>query len=319
MKALQDKVVIVTGAGQGIGAAVAAHLAQEGARLLLADRDADAVERTAAALRAAGHDAQAQRTDVASWDDNAALLARCLHLHGRVDGLAGFAGLAHFGAPWDETGPEAARRLIEVNLLGTYYLGVQTLQQMHRQGRGAIVNVSSGAQAGIAAMGAYCASKGGIASLTYAWALDAAPHGIRVNAVSPVATTAMTRQTDDYLRARGQLEGARPYVDPAGNAAAVAFLLSDAAAGVNGQVLRTHGDELQVMGHPAVLLPSLRQDGPWQAADIGAALAASFPDGLPPSGLVAMQALFSPLARPHQVPAAAATTPPRPGPTTPRS
>lgn len=300
-QALQDKVVIVSGAAGGIGSAVAGHLAREGASLVLGDVDGLAVERLAAALREAGYDAVAQALDVTSWDDCGALVRLCLARHGRIDGLANFAGVMYLGKPWEETGGDKARRLIEVNLLGTYYLGTQVLTQMQRQGHGAIVNVTSGTQAGMASGAAYSASKGGVAALTYAWAMDAAPHGIRVNAISPVGTSAMTQVTDDYLRALGQLQGARPYVDPGTNAPVVAFLLSDTARDLNGQVLRVHGDEVHLMSHPAVMLPVL-SSASWNVDGLAQALRQAFPGGLPPLGVSAIEASFKPLGKVNQVP-----------------
>ncbi len=301
MTALQEKSVIVTGAGRGIGAAVAGYLAQQGARLLVADIDEAAAEATAVSLRDRGHEADAQRVDVSSWESCAALVKRCLRLYGRIDGLAGFAGVMYLARPEEETDGDRARRPFEVNLLGTYYLGVQVLQQMQRQRGGAIVNVSSGAQAGLGSGAAYCGSKAGVAGLTYAWAMDSFAQGVRVNAIAPVATTAMTRQTDEYLRELGQLKGERPHVDPVANAPAVAFLLSDLAKNVNGQVLRVHGEQLQLMSHPAVSLPVMAREA-WDPASIGQALAASFPQGLSPLGLTGVDARYQPLGKVHQVP-----------------
>lgn len=300
-KALQDKAIIVSGAAGGIGSAVSSQLAREGASLVMGDIDGPSVERMAAALRQAGHDAVGQLLDVSSWADCGALARRCLDRHGRIDGLANFAGVMYLGKPWEETGADMARRLIEVNLLGTYYLGTQVLSQMQRQGHGAIVNVTSGTQAGMASGSAYAASKGGVASLTYAWAIDAAPHSIRVNAISPVGTTAMTHVTDEYLRSLGQLQGARPYVDPGTNAPVVAFLLSNAASDLNGQVLRVHGDEVQLMSHPAVMLPVL-SSASWDPEALARALRQAFPGGLPPLGVAGLEATFKPLGKVNQVP-----------------
>lgn len=299
---LRGKSIIVVGAGRGIGAAVAGYLADEGAVLLVADVDEAAAERTAAQLRDRGHRAASARVDVTQWDDCRALVERCVGLYGRLDGLANFAGIVYLRTPWEESEGESARRLFEVNLLGSYNIGIHALQQMREQGGGgAIVNTSSGTQAGMAAGAAYSASKGAIASLTYAWAMDGAADGIRVNAISPVATTAMSQNTDEYMRARGQLQGTRPFVDPVTNAPAVAFLLSDAAKHVNGQVLRVHGDQLQLMGHPAVLHPVMRREA-WDVASVAQALAQAFPSGLPPLGLTGMDATFKPLAKVNQVP-----------------
>src|SRR5690606_8746563 len=101
--------------------------------------------------------------------------------------------------------------------------------------------------------------------------MDGAAHGIRVNALSPVATTAMSRTTDDYLRRQGQLVDHRPWVDPMFNAPIVAFLLSPLSRHVNGQVFRVHGQQLQLMSHPAVTLPVMEQPD-WDAARIAEAL-----------------------------------------------
>lgn len=301
MEWLQDKCVLVTGAAGGIGSVVAGYLAREGATLVLADTDLPAVEGIAKALRAQGGRATAHQVDVSSWDSCAQLLEIALQLRGRVDGLVQFAGVAYFAKPWEEQDGAKARRLLEVNLLGTYHLGVQVLQHMKDRGSGAIVNVSSGAQAGIAASAAYCASKAGVAGLTYAWALDAAPHGIRVNALSPVGTSGMTRTTDAYLRAKGDLQGERPFVDPIANAPVVSFLLSDLSRDVTGQVLRVHGGQVQLMSHPAVSLPVMAREC-WDAASLADALAASFPNGLAPLGLVGVEAAYQALEQVHQVP-----------------
>lgn len=300
--ALQGKSIIVIGAGRGIGAAVADHLASEGAALLLADIDAEAADATAARLHAAGRCAASMPVDVTHWHACEALVAQCVSLYGQLDGLANFAGMLHLGTPWDEAEGDSARRLFEVNLLGSYNAGIHAMRQMHRQGNGgAIVNTCSGTQAGMAAGAAYSASKGGVASLTYAWAIDGAAHGIRVNALSPVATTTMTRQTDDYMRRSGQLQGERPHVDPACNAPAVAFLLSDAALHVNGQVLRVHGDQIQLMSHPAIMMPVLVREA-WDVPSIAQQLAHAFPQGLPPLGLTGVETRFVALEKVNQTP-----------------
>jgi NAD(P)-dependent dehydrogenase (short-subunit alcohol dehydrogenase family) len=293
--------IIITGAAGGIGAAVSRHLAQIGAHVLMADQDGAAVQQLAYSLRAEGFAAHAQEVDVTSWASCQRLVERCLTDGRRLDGLVNAAGVMYLARPWEESGGERARRLLEVNLLGSYHMGIQTLTHMQRQGGGAIVNVTSGTQAGMAAGGAYSASKGGIAALTYAWAMDTAAHGVRVNAISPVATTLLTQVTDAYLRKHGQLVGERPYVDPASNAPIVAFLLSPLAHRVNGQIFRVHGDELQLMSHPAAMLPIMRREV-WDASSIAHAIDEAFPDSLVPLGLTGIEATFRPLDKVLQVP-----------------
>jgi NAD(P)-dependent dehydrogenase (short-subunit alcohol dehydrogenase family) len=301
MQALQDKRILVTGAASGIGAAVARYLAQQGGRPILADIDADALQAQTDRLVADGHDAVARPLDVRSWDDCVAAMGWIESHGGGLDGLVQCAGVIYLGQPWDEEDGRRAEHLLAVNLLGTYQVGALALTQMKARGRGAIVNISSGAQAGVAGCAAYCASKAGVAGLTYAWALDAANAGVRVNAICPLASTGMTERTNAYLRRQGQLAGDRPYVDPVDNAPAVAFLLSERAAHVNGQILRVHGDKLQLLSHPSVALPVMVPSD--RSVDaVAAALEAGFPRGLMPLGLHGADIRHAALEKAHQVP-----------------
>ena len=300
---LDNKSIVIIGAGRGIGAAVAEYCAGLGASLLVADIDGAAAAATAKKLRAGGSKAESMKIDVSNWDECRALIKKAVDLHGRIDGLANFAGIVYLRTPFDETDGDKARRLFEINLLGTYYVGVNTIQQMKKQGGGgAIVNTTSGVQAGVGSCSAYAASKGGVASLTYCWAMDAAADGIRVNSISPVATSAMTETSDEYMRQHGQLpEGNRPFVDPACNAPAVAFLLSNASSHLNGQILRVHGEQLQLISHPAVLQPVMERDT-WDIPSIAKALKDSFGDTFPPLGLTGMRGEFVPLTKVNPVP-----------------
>ncbi|MDO9435358.1 SDR family NAD(P)-dependent oxidoreductase [Hydrogenophaga sp.] len=298
---LQNQSIVITGAAGGIGSAVAHYLAQLGAKLVIADHDGAAVESLADVLRTQGCATTACATDVTSWSACGELVERCVAEHGGINGLVNLAGIMYLARPWEETSGERARRLLEVNLLGTYQMGVHALTHMQRQGHGAIVNVSSGTQAGMASGGAYAASKGGVASLTYAWAMDGAAHGIRVNAISPVATTAMSQVTDAYLRQQGMLADNRPTVDPMCNAPTVAFLLSPLSSRLNGQVFRVHDKQLQLMSHPAVSLPVMEDDA-WDAERIAEAVEHHFGEALPPLGVHGVEARYAPLANALQVP-----------------
>ncbi|WP_295380690.1 SDR family NAD(P)-dependent oxidoreductase [uncultured Pseudacidovorax sp.] len=301
MNAHPHQRILVTGAASGIGAAVARHLSQQGHQVILADIDADALQAQVDRLLADGLDAVSRRLDVRSWDDCSATMSWIESHVGALDGLVQCAGVIYLGQPWDEQDGQRVQHLLAVNLLGTYQMGALALGHMKAKGRGAIVNFSSGAQAGMAGCAAYCASKAGVAGLTYAWALDVAGTGVRVNALCPVATTPMTEQTNAYLRQRGQLSGSRPYIDPAVNAPAVAFLLSERAAHVTGQVLRVHENQLQLLSHPAVALPVMIPAGPTVDA-IAEALDTGFPGGLMPLGLCGAEIRHAPLAKSHQVP-----------------
>jgi len=178
--------------------------------------------------------------------------------------------------------PDEFRAVVEVNLLGTAYCGLHAIRAMLERGGGSVVNVSSGAQAGATAMAAYGASKGGVAALTYCWALDLAGTGVRVNAITPNAHTRMADAFERYLgeRARGRNIG-KP---PADNAPAVVYLLSDAAAAITGQVVRIDGDELSLLTHPQVLEPVVRI-ADWTVAAVAAAFESDLAPRQQPNGL----------------------------------
>lgn len=282
-RALEGKAVIVTGAGQGIGEATATLAATLGARVLVNDlRQADA-ERVATAIRAAGGDAAAFAADVSLWATGRALVEACLDRFGRLDGLVNNAGLFRI-APLAETSEEDFVSTFKVNTLGTAACAQAAARHMVAAGRGAIVNIVSGAQSGMHGLAAYGASKGAVASLTYAWAIELAATGVRLNAVSPMANTQMAHATRAYLAS-----AAVPLpetVPPAtANAPAICYLLSDAASGVHGQVVRIDGTVLTLVTHPAILAPVL-EDENWTVEKIARAFAGDLAARAQPLGVV---------------------------------
>lgn len=244
MSVLAGKAVVVTGAGRGLGAAYAVLAAEHGAGLVLNDVDAVAAERTAEQIRTGGGRAVTVAGDVGEWDVAEALVARCVSEFGHVDGLVNNAGVVTVCPVSAET-EENLRRVIGVNLLGAAFCGTLALRVMLRQDSGSVVNVTSGAAMGVPALGAYSASKGGLTSLTYAWAAEVAGTGVRVNAVSPEARTPLAQtlaaQFPDVPAGMS---------DPLSNAPAVVHLLSDDARGVNGQVLLTRGVGVRLQERP---------------------------------------------------------------------
>lgn len=268
MASLAGKAVVVTGAGRGIGAAIAMLAAAEGARVVVNDRDGPEAEAVAARIRAAGGMALAVVADVASWDGALALIDRCVAACGAIDGLVNNAGV-HYMARLEDEQEERLRALVEVNVLGTAFCGIHAGRRMLAQGGGSIVNVTSGAQAGMRHSAAYGMSKGAVASLTYGWALELAERGVRVNAVSPLGQSRITAASRAWLAAAGQAV-ADQTIAPEANAPLVCYLLSDAAAAVNGQVVRMQGRRLSLMTHPAILHPGIERDT-WSVADVAAA------------------------------------------------
>jgi acetyl esterase/lipase/NAD(P)-dependent dehydrogenase (short-subunit alcohol dehydrogenase family) len=267
MPYLTGRVVAVTGAGRGIGRACALLAAAEGASVVVNDADAAPAQAVADEITAGGGRAVAHPGDVARWAEAEALIARCVDEFGSIDGLVNNAGRFALAdaAELDEPG---VAELVDTNVIGVIAVTSSALRRMIPQRRGAIVNVVSGAHFGIPHMSVYAATKGAVASLTYSWSLEAAQAQVRVNAISPLAKTRMTAATAAWYRERGlppiDYENSP---DPARNAPVAVFLLSDAAAGLTGQILRIEGDQLAVVAHPAVREPVLTGDWTVEAVD----------------------------------------------------
>lgn len=271
MQFLDGKAIVITGAGSGLGAAYARHCAALGARLVVNDVDAAAAERIAAEIAAAGGMAIASAGSVALWDYAGRLIETCVTAFGRIDGLLNNAGILRHGRLTEMT-EQDLRAMLEVNTIGTAACASHAIRRMLEQdGPCSIVNVASGSQAGDIALGAYGASKAAVASLTFAWALELRDTNVRVNALSPLAHTAMAETNMKYL---AQQSASRDVVyttlPPADvNAPAAAFLLSDRSIGINGQVVRIAGDELSFVTHPMIAEPVLK--GQWDDDAIAAA------------------------------------------------
>jgi NAD(P)-dependent dehydrogenase (short-subunit alcohol dehydrogenase family) len=249
---VNGRVALVTGAGGGIGRAVALRFAQEGAAVAAADLDGDRAEQTAQAVIDQGGIALAQAVDVTQAGQVAHLVETVLARWGRLDYAHNNAGVAHFGprptftAGYDEADWD---RIIAVNLKGVWLCMKAELPVMTAQGSGAIVNTASVlGQVGSPGHAAYVASKHGVAGLTKTAALEYARHGVRVNAVCPgVIRTAMVeplaanpRLEEAYLRS----QAIRRYGAPEEVAEAVIWLCSDRASFVTGHLLAVDGGQL---------------------------------------------------------------------------
>lgn len=248
MKLMEDKVVLITGAAKGIGFATAKAFAEAGASVALADYDRDLVNQAAEQLKAAGYKTLAIVCDVSDDAQVKAMVDKTVATFGRLDAAYNNAGIQNVLADAADQTREDFDRVIGVNLRGEWSCMKYELQQMRKQGYGAIVNCSSiGGILGGAQRGTYHAAKHGVIGLTKSAALEYASKGIRINSICPgIIHTPML----DGMLSGGQTDVIDEMLKgvPAGRlgrpeeiANAVVFLCSDAASFVIGHTLVVDG------------------------------------------------------------------------------
>lgn len=246
---LQGRVVVITGAAQGIGAACAQRLSQDGAAVALWDVDDTRGQALAKSLTDQGRRAIYQHCNVANKAEVDAATANTVQAFGHIDGLVNNAGIfkaAEFlditEADWDA--------VINVNLKGSFLVAQAVAREMVKHGSGAIVNMSSvnGVMA-IPSIASYNVSKGGINQLTRVMALSLADHGIRVNAVAPgtIATELAKNAVLGSDEARARIMSRTPMKrlgEPEEIADVCAFLLSSASSYMTGEIVYVDGGRL---------------------------------------------------------------------------
>lgn len=240
--------MLVTGAASGIGRATALRLASEGASLTLSDVAADGLEQTAAGCKELGVAVQSLVSDVSDEAAVAEVVAAAVSTHGRLDLLCNVAGILQF-KDFRLTTREDFERIISVNLTGTFLMCRDAMPHL-LESQGNIVNITStAALAGHPWTSSYSASKGGVLALTLTLAVEFGKQGVRCNGVAPGSI-------ETPIQAAFQVpEGGDPKLihrimpldrmrGPEQIAAAVAYLGSDDAAHVNGEILRVDGGTL---------------------------------------------------------------------------
>lgn len=246
-KLLENKVAIVTGAGSGIGRAVALSYAVEGAKVVVSDIAENGGRETVEQIRAAGGEAMFMKADTASAEDNAALVDMAVRTYGGLHIACNNAGIGGAAAAVGECSPEEWNRVIGINLSGVFYGMRYQIPAMLKCGGGSIVNMGSIlSQVGFRDHAPYVAAKHGLLGLTRTAALEYAARDIRVNAVGPafIKTPLLDNLPTDMLTA---LATAHP-IGRLGQAMEVAelvlWLSSDKASFVTGSYYPIDGGYL---------------------------------------------------------------------------
>jgi NAD(P)-dependent dehydrogenase (short-subunit alcohol dehydrogenase family) len=245
---LEGKVILITGASAGIGAAAARRFVAEGARVVVGARRTDRLDRLVGELEDGGGEAVAVALDVTDEQAVSDAVDAAVERFGRLDGALNNAALAGRGGPVTETESEHFREVLAVNVLGVFHGVKHQVRAMLATGGGAIVNVSSvGGIIGMPDLADYIASKWGVVGLTKSVALEYGRTGVRVNAIAPGSTK--TEMYDEWLptpEAQAHVAAFSPMNQialPDDIARAALFLLSDESRWTNGTVLAVDGGQ----------------------------------------------------------------------------
>ena len=250
MGILDNKACVITGSGRGLGAAYARLFAQEGAMVVVNDVDGAEAEKVAKEITAKGGKAVASADSVYPYESASKIIQKCVDSFGKIDVLVNNAGIVRDKTVWNMT-VEEFDAVINVHLKGSFYCGQHAIRLMRAARKGTVINIVSGAHQGNFGQTNYSAAKGGIASMTYTWAVELAKYGVRVNAVAPSGLTRMTEGA-----------GATSAPPPDWSAPLIAYLASDETNWVHGQVFNSSGEFVRIMEQPKYALGIFFPGGP---------------------------------------------------------
>ncbi len=280
---LQGKVVVVTGAGAGIGRDLALAMAREGARVVVNDVG-DAAHQVVAEISSAGGEALASVESVSEAAAAQRIVDAAVEAFGRIDGVVNNAGILR-DRIFHKMGADEWDAVIRVHLYGSYYVSRAAANHFKEQGGGAFVHMTStSGLIGNLGQANYNAAKMGIAALSKSIALDMQKFNVRSNCIAPFAWTAMTSSiptdTPDQVARVEKFK----QMTPAKIAPLAVYLLSDAAAGVNAQIFAVRNNEVFLMSQPRPVRSVHRQEG-WTARSLAE------------HGMPALKAAFVPMER----------------------
>jgi len=269
---LEGKVVLVTGAGNGIGRETALLAAQKGAKVVVNDLGSTVVgdgqskgpaEETVQAIKAAGGEAVASYESVADWHSAHRIVETALDAFGRIDVVINNAGNVRWGA-FAELTEADYRSIVSVHLDGTFFVSRAAAPHFKKQNGGVYVHTSSSSGTiGHYDQAHYCAAKAGIVGLSKAIALDMKQFNVRSNCVAPFA---FSRMAGGKVRSPEQ-QAILARLKPAQNAQLSIALAADAAKEVNGQVFIVRGNEI-FLSHQGLPVRGMHSDGGWTPESI---------------------------------------------------
>ena len=272
MELLKNKVAIVTGGGRGIGRGHSLHLAKSGANVLVNDIDSEEAEKVVNEILDEGGVAKTSSQDISSREGCSLLIDECVTEFGNIDILVNNAGILRDKSLLKMTDDDFDS-VWNIHVKGTFWSSQLAALRMKESGKGgSIINTTSGAHFGNFGQTNYAAAKGAIASMTYTWAIELAKYGIRVNAIGP---TGSTRMSATFASSKNTNHDNLPFIDPTSNGPLIAYLCSDLAKKISGQIFGCGGERLALMVQPHYG-KTLKKDEGWSIQDIDGVMEKEF-------------------------------------------